>query len=523
MNSENLHFNSEEERQKYLNDLARLNQIRRQSRDAAKDPSDNLDVPFETGENKLEIPPYVQAPPYVQTPAGGSMPAPPVKEKKKKKHHTVRNILLILSLILISFGVYNMFFRGDQKGYYTIAVFGVDSRNGNLGKDALSDVNMIVRIDRESGEVKIASVYRDTYVKINQKGVYHKFNEAYFRGGPEEAIWTMENNLDVHPDDYVTFNWKAVVDSVNIMGGVDIDITEPEFKYINSFITETVNSTGVGSVQLEHAGQNHLDGVQAVAYARLRLMDTDYNRTERQRRVLSLLVDKIKKASLTKRIELVTSVLPETSTSMTIDDVLPFAKNAGKYYIGDTTGFPFDKVGVDVGKKDCVVAVTLESNVIALHQFLFNDASYAASSAVKDISNHIIKETGLSGDGKKVTVKADDKSGAPIGPTDTKAGYETQPEVPIDATTNPVAETDTEAQTEEESTTAEETSKSGTVTPATTASGEKGPGVVKSTTEASSEDKGPGVTAAPTKESESAKEPVTVPSSEQNEGPGANL
>ena len=260
---------------------------------------------------------------------------------------------------------------------------------------------MICQVNRESGEIRLVSIYRDTYVQINKDGTYHKFNEAYFKGGPEQAIWTLENNLDVKVDDYITFNWKAVVDGINILGGVDIEITDAEFKYINGFITETVNSTGVGSYQLEHAGMNHLDGVQAVAYARLRLMDTDYQRTQRQRKVVSLAFDKAKQADFATLSSLIAVILPQTSTSITVDDLLPFAKGISKYKLGETTGFPFDKQTMDIGKKDCVIAVTLKSNVIALHNFLYGDIpgyTYIPSSTVTSISKHIINETGLGSD-----------------------------------------------------------------------------------------------------------------------------
>ena len=319
-------------------------------------------------------------------------------KKKKKKHRVLKTFLLLLIILAgyVGFRIYT-----TQKGYYTVAVFGVDSRNGNLGKDALSDVNMICQVNRESGEIRLVSIYRDTYVQINKDGTYHKFNEAYFKGGPEQAIWTLENNLDVKVDDYITFNWKAVVDGINILGGVDIEITDAEFKYINGFITETVNSTGVGSYQLEHAGMNHLDGVQAVAYARLRLMDTDYQRTQRQRKVVSLAFDKAKQADFATLSSLIAVILPQTSTSITVDDLLPFAKGISKYKLGETTGFPFDKQTMDIGKKDCVIAVTLKSNVIALHNFLYGDIpgyTYIPSSTVTSISKHIINETGLGSD-----------------------------------------------------------------------------------------------------------------------------
>ena len=317
------------------------------------------------------------------------------ENEKPKKKHPVLKLMLLLFIGLLGFVGYK--FITGQTGYYTVAVFGVDSRNGNLGKDALSDVNIIARIDRSSGEVKLVSMYRDTYTKINSDGKYHKLNEAYFKGGPEQAIWAVEHNTDVKIDDYATFNWKAVADTINILGGVDLEISDAEFKYINAFITETVNSTGIGSHQLEHAGMNHLDGVQAVAYARLRLMDTDYKRTERQRKVIGLALDKAKNADYSTLANIIMTVMPEISTSVTPDDLIPFAHGISKYYISETAGFPFDKQGQNVGKLDCVIPVTLESNAIKLHEFLYPGVPYTPSSELKSISDKIINDTGLTG------------------------------------------------------------------------------------------------------------------------------
>ena len=318
------------------------------------------------------------------------------KEKKKKKH-PVLIILLVLILAGAGWVGYNYFF--GHQGHYTVVVFGLDSRNGNVGKEALSDVNIIADIDMKTGEIKLASIYRDTYVKIGPDGPYHKFNEAYFRGGPERAVWTTEHNLDLKVDDYAAFNWKAVVDTINILGGVDIEITDAEFKYINGFITETVNSTGIGSVQLEHAGMNHLDGIQAVAYARLRLMDTDYQRTRRQRQVIQLAFEKAKKADFKTLVQILRVVLPQTNTSITVDDMIPFARFIKLLHLGGTCGFPYEKKAVDVAGKDCVVAVTLESNVRALHAFLWPDREYVPSQEMKEISSRIADETGLYAEG----------------------------------------------------------------------------------------------------------------------------
>ena len=335
------------------------------------------------------------------------------EKKKKGKKSPILILIALLSCFLVVWGAKNLLLgqKTHASGYYTVAVFGVDSRNGNLGKDALSDVNMLVSLNKETGDIRICSIYRDTFMQIDKSGKHHKFNEAYFKGGPEQALWMIRYNLDIQPDDYITFNWKAVVDAVNIMGGVDIEITPAEFKYINSFITETVKSTGIGSVQLTHPGMNHLDGVQAVAYARLRLMDTDYNRTERQRKVVSLLMDKIRAADTAKRIELVTSVLPETKTSMGLDDVLAYAKDIKKYHIAETSGFPFERDAIWIEKKDCVVPITLESNVISLHQFLFQEENYQPSASVREVSDYIVKKSGLKGKGKSAEIQTD-KPGA---------------------------------------------------------------------------------------------------------------
>ena len=326
--------------------------------------------------------------------------------RRKRKGNGILTIFLICLLLFLGYhGV--SWFRGG--GYWTIAVFGVDSRDGNLGKGALSDVEMLCSINKKTGEIRLASVFRDSYLRIDSDSDYDKINEAYFKGGHEQAVSALESNLDLHIDDYATFNWKAVVDGINILGGVDLEITDKEFAYINSFITETVNSTGIGSVQLEHSGMNHLDGVQAVAYARLRLMDTDFNRTERQRKVLGLAMEKAKHADAKTLKNLAAAIYPEISTSIGLNDLLTLARSARKYYIGQTSGFPFSHQEMKIGKKACVIPTTLASNVVQLHAFLYDDENFAPSSTVQAISDHIAEKTGLGQPGK------DTESGRNIG------------------------------------------------------------------------------------------------------------
>lgn len=353
---------------------------------------------------------------------------------KGKRHSTVKKTnvrrkrrrfkILLLGILLISAILYGKRWMKDRDGYWNIAVFGVDARDNHLEKGALADVQMIASINKKSGEIRLVSIYRDTYVQINDEGDFHKINEAYFKGGHQQAIDTLKRNFDIQVDDYATFNWKAVADAINILGGIDLEITDSEFRYINSFITETVESTGVYSTHLEHAGWNHLDGVQAVAYSRLRLMDTDFNRTERQRKVVSLAMEKAKEADFKTLRTIVGTVIPEISTSIGVEDVIPLAKNVKRYHLGQTGGFPFAKTTTIVRKLDCVIPMTLESNVVLLHQFLFDAENFQPSASVKSISAQISERTGIYEEGKttgpdqNLTGTAKEPSNNPDPPSD---------------------------------------------------------------------------------------------------------
>ena len=201
----------------------------------------------------------------------------------------------------------------------------------------------------------------------------------------------------------MTFNWKAVANAIDVLGGVDIELSKAEFFYINSFITETVKATGIGSRQLTHAGMNHLDGVQAVAYGRLRLMDTDYARTERQRKIIAQAFEKSKKADFQTLYTLIGTVFPQVSTSVGVDDLVSNARNISKFHLGETTGFPQARGDANMGKKGAVVVpATLESNVIELHKFLFGDEAYTPSDTVKKISAKISSDTGIYKEGQFV-------------------------------------------------------------------------------------------------------------------------
>ncbi len=414
-------------------------------------------------------------------------------KRKKSRLKMVRNLLILAVVLCVGFLAWSFFRR--QTGIWTVAVFGVDSRDGGTEK-ALADVQMICTVDRATGEIKLTSVYRDTYLKIDSEGTYHKINEAYFRGGHEQAVAALEENLDLHIDNYATFNWKSVAQAINVLGGIDLEITDAEFAYINAFITETVNSTGIGSVQLEHAGMQHLDGVQAVAYCRLRLMDTDFQRTERQRKVVSLALEKAKAADAGTLTQLVSAILPQLSTDIGIDDLLPMARNISSYHLGETAGFPFSRQTEMIGRMDCVIPTTLESNVKQLHLFLYGDEHYNPSSKVKEISQKISEDSGLYEEGEPAP------AGSGGGSSGGNSGTAQSPtEAPAQTVEETTAEETTTEETTEEETTAEETLEE---TEEETEEEEIGPGV------------GPGVSR-PSQSDDREEERE----SEENRGPGA--
>ncbi len=351
-----------------------------------------------------------------------------------------------------------------MKGYWMIAVFGLDSRGSSTGAGNQSDVNMIICVNQDTGEIKMVSLYRDTYLQTGDNR-YSKFNEAYARGGPEQALKYLNRNLDLNITDYISFNWKAVADAIDILGGVDIEISKAEFKYINAFISETVQYTGKGSVQLKNTGMNHLDGVQAVAYGRLRLMDSDYSRVERQKKVIMQAFEKAKKASYADLNNILVTVLPQVSHNLDFGDLTTAALSITKYYLGESYGFPSARGDANMGSKGlCIIPQTLVSNVKDLHTFLFGDVDYEPTDTVKRIGEKISADSGMYKTGTPFTGKISTEGYLP---PETKAP-ETKP-----------AET-TEADSETEETTEPETDAEGNlIIPGPTKEGEDGnrPGI----------------------------------------------
>lgn len=280
-------------------------------------------------------------------------------------------------------------------GYTNFVLFGGDSRNGNVDKDLNTDTIIIVSLNNETKEVKMVSVYRDTLLDVS-KGSIQKCNSAYARGGATQAINMLNMNLDLDIQQYVTVNWKAVTDVIDMLGGIEIDVSEAEWKAVNQYIDETGMVSGKKAKHLTHAGVQTLDGVQTTTYARIRKgVGDDYARTERQRLIIQKTVEKAMKADLGTLNRIIDKVFPQVSTNLTMTEILKYAKDLTKYKIGETSGFPFEKGSGNVpGRGSTVFPITLKKNVSLLHKFLYGTEDYQPSSKVVSISGEIANVVG---------------------------------------------------------------------------------------------------------------------------------
>ncbi len=328
------------------------------------------------------------------------------RKKKKKKSIFVR-ILLFLLILIIIFVVTaiatSLWFVNDKldklnyvndvtkedvsvdtqvdeslSEYRNIALLGIDTRDDTF-TGSRSDCIIIVSINNNTKDVKLLSVYRDTYLDIEGHGL-DKVTHAYAYGGPRLTLSTLNRNLDLNISEFVTVNFETVRTVVNAIGGVDITVTAAEASQISG---------------LSGAGTYTLDGAQALAYSRIRKIDTDYQRTERMRTVLNAVFEKVKKLDLAQLNSLLDTVLPHLSTNISKNDIIALLPDLLSYNVTDSEGWPYETRGITLNLW-YGIPVTLEENVKQLHENLFGEENYEPSETVKSISNQIIQKTGYS-------------------------------------------------------------------------------------------------------------------------------
>lgn len=293
-----------------------------------------------------------------------------------------------------------------MKGYTTIALVGIDSRDDKLKSDWNSDTMIIASINNDTKKVKLVSVYRDTYLCLgedeDENNSYGLANSAYCTGGAKKMINMLNKNLDMNISDFVTVNFQAVAETVELLGGIDVEMKKEEVIHLNNYCVETSEVTGMDYTPLEEIeGVQHLNGVQAVAYARIRKTSgNDFRRAARQREVIYKIVEKAKNSSIATLNTVLDKIFPMIYTSLTEKEILSMGMNMLSYDIEDQTGFPFDHLYGDTVKEamdgvDCVLPITLESNVIKLHEFLYPEDSYVPSNEVKTYSQEISDKSGF--------------------------------------------------------------------------------------------------------------------------------
>lgn len=286
-----------------------------------------------------------------------------------------------------------------MKGYRNIALFGVDSRNGALGKGTLSDTILVASINEDTKEVRLISIFRDTYLNLGND-TYNKANNAYSKGGPKQAINMLNMNLDLNITDYVTVGFQGVVDTVDALGGVEIEVDEAEISHLNNYQIGTSEAIGRKNqyTKVTSTGMQNLDGLQATSYCRIRYTaGDDFKRAERQREVIQAIAQKVKGASASQINEIANNVFSQTATSLELSEILDLLKGVQDYTIVATDGFPFEEMRATgtIGRKgSCVIPVDLESNVVKLHKFLFDVDNYQPSDSVKEYSSKIHQDTG---------------------------------------------------------------------------------------------------------------------------------
>ncbi len=285
-----------------------------------------------------------------------------------------------------------------MKGYWNIALFGVDANSeSELVKGGRSDSTMIASINLDTGDIKLVSVYRDTYLNIGDD-YYIKCNTAYHRGGGEQAVSMLNANLDMDINDFVAIGYEGLMGIVDGLGGVYLEVDEQELKHINNYQYSIAKVLDIDDYEeVKKTGKQKLNGLQATAYCRIRYRTgDDFARASSQRELLMAIEERIKEVDLVTLTKVCEEAMKYVVSTLTVKDITPYLSEVANYRIVDEGGFPEASMRTtgNIGSKgSCVIPVDLESNVEWLHEFLFDKTDYKVSDKVKEYSNKIKADT----------------------------------------------------------------------------------------------------------------------------------
>ena len=305
----------------------------------------------------------------------------------------------------------------QMSGTQVIALVGVDARGvegSELAESMNSDTIILCCIDHDKQEIRMVSIMRDTWMNMakytDEYYEFDKANSAYNRGGPESMLSMLTTNLDFALTDYVTVNFKALADAIDVLGGLDIEMTNAECVHANNYNREVSEAQGVEYEAIpydedlgdDYSEVRHVSGALATSYARIRYGGgDDAKRTSRQRIVINLMVQKLKQ-NPTKIPEILDKVMGNVSTSLTKNEILELGMHAVTYTMGTSYAYPFQlcygENVVNALGEDVVIPVTLEFNVRELHEYLYPGLSYEPSAAVTEYSDYIARKSGYDED-----------------------------------------------------------------------------------------------------------------------------
>lgn len=305
----------------------------------------------------------------------------------------------------------------QMSGTQVIALVGVDARGvegSELAESMNSDTIILCCIDHDKQGIRMVSIMRDTWMNMakytDEYYEFDKANSAYNRGGPESMLSMLNTNLDFALTDYVTVNFKALADAIDVLGGLDIEMTNAECVHANNYNREVSEAQGVEYEAIpydedlgdDYSEVRHVSGALATSYARIRYGGgDDAKRTSRQRIVINLMVQKLKQ-NPTKIPEILDKVMGNVSTSLTKNEILELGMHAVTYTMGTSYAYPFQlcygENVVNVLGDDVVIPVTLEFNVRELHEYLYPGLSYEPSAAVTEYSDYIARKSGYDED-----------------------------------------------------------------------------------------------------------------------------
>ena len=305
----------------------------------------------------------------------------------------------------------------QMSGTQVIALVGVDARGvegSELAESMNSDTIILCCIDHDKQEIRMVSIMRDIWMNMakytDEYYEFDKANSAYNRGGPESMLSMLNTNLDFALTDYVTVNFKALADAIDVLGGLDIEMTNAECVHANNYNREVSEAQGVEYEAIpydedlgdDYSEVRHVSGALATSYARIRYGGgDDAKRTSRQRIVINLMVQKLKQ-NPTKIPEILDKVMGNVSTSLTKNEILELGMHAVTYTMGTSYAYPFQlcygENVVNALGEDVVIPVTLEFNVRELHEYLYPGLSYEPSAAVTEYSDYIARKSGYDED-----------------------------------------------------------------------------------------------------------------------------